>query len=43
MAQTEHIIKDEGVDEIVVRTIRILAKLGLQEQAMSAVAKHESN
>ena len=43
MAQTEHLMEEEGVGELVVKAIRMLAKLSLQEQAMGAVVKHESN
>ena len=43
MAQTEHLMEEEGVGKLVVKAIRMLAKLSLQEQAMGAVVKHESN
>ena len=43
MAQTEQMIENEGVGELVVKTIRMLAKLSMQEQAMGEVVKHESN
>ena len=43
IAQTEHMMEHEGVGELVVKTIRMLAKLSLQEQALAAVAKHEAN
>jgi len=36
-------MEEEGVGELVVKAIRMLAKLSLQEQAMGAVVKHESN
>ena len=42
MAQTEQLMKDEGVGELVVKTVRTLAKLSLQEQAMGAVVQHEA-
>ena len=31
MIQTEHIMESEGVEELVMKTIRMLAKLSLQE------------
>ena len=43
MAQTEHLMEEEGVGELVVKAIRMLAKLSLQEQVMGAVVKYESN
>ena len=43
MAQTEHLMEEEGVGELVVKAIRMLAKFGLQEQAIRAIVKYESN
>ncbi len=43
MAQTEQMMENEGVGELVVKTIRMLEKLSMQEQAMGEVVKHESN
>jgi hypothetical protein len=42
MIQTEHMMESEGVGELVIKTIRTLAKLSLQEQAMGAVVEHEA-
>ena len=41
MAQTEQLIEKEGVGKLLVKTIRTLAKLSLQEQAKGAIASHE--
>ena len=43
MTHTEELIKTEGVGELIVKTIRTLAKLSLQEQVMGAVVQHEAN
>ena len=42
MIQTEHMMESEGVGELVMKTIRMLAKLSLQEQAMRAMVEHEA-
>ena len=42
MIQTEHMMESEGVGELVMKTIRILAKLSLQEQAMGAIVEYEA-
>ena len=43
MAQTEQLMEDEGVGELMVKTVRTLVKLSLQEQAMGEVVKHEAD
>ncbi|KAI9859401.1 MAG: hypothetical protein M1813_006738 [Trichoglossum hirsutum] len=43
MVQTEHMMEVESVGELVIKTIRTLAKLSLQEQAIGAVVQHEAN
>ncbi|KAI9867006.1 MAG: hypothetical protein M1813_000404 [Trichoglossum hirsutum] len=43
IVQTEHMMKVEGVGELVIKTIRTLAKLSLQEQAIGTVVQHEAN
>jgi len=43
MAQTEQIMENEGVGELVVKTIRMLAKLSMQEYVIEEVVKYESN
>jgi len=35
-------MESEGVGELVMKTIRMLAKLSLQEQAMGAMVEHEA-
>ena len=42
MIQTEHMMESEGVGELVMKTVRMLAKLSLQEQAMGAMVEHEA-
>jgi len=37
MAQTEELMKNESVGDLIVKTVRTLEKLTLQEQAMGAV------
>jgi hypothetical protein len=43
MVQTKVMMKSENVEELVVKTIRTLGKLSLQEQAMGAVVRHEAD
>ena len=43
MAQTEELMKNESVGDLIVKTIRILEKLILQEQAMGTVVQHKAN
>lgn len=43
MVYTEQMMESEGVGELVMKTIRTLAKLSLQEQALGAVVKHEAD
>ena len=42
MIQTEDIMESKGIGELVMKTIRMLAKLSLQEQAMGAMVEHEA-
>src|SRR5205809_6724598 len=42
MIQTEHMMESEGVGELVMKTVRMLAKLSLQEQAMGAIVEYEA-
>ena len=35
-------MESEGVGELVMKTVRMLAKLSLQEQAMGAMVEHEA-
>src|SRR5438876_230488 len=42
MIQTEHIMESEGVGELVMKTVRMLAKLSLQKQAMRAMVEHKA-
>ena len=43
MVQTEELMKNESVGDLIVKTVRILEKLTFQEQAMGAVVQHEAN
>jgi hypothetical protein len=36
-------METEGVGELVIKTIRMLAKLSLQEQAMGTIVKYEAD
>ena len=42
MIQTEHMMESKGIGELVMKTIRMLAKLSLQEQAMEAMVEHKA-
>jgi len=42
MIQTEDMMESEGIGELVKKTIRMLAKLSLQEQAMEAMVDHKT-
>ena len=42
MIQTEHMMESKGIGELIMKTIRMLAKLSLQEQAMRAIVEHEA-
>jgi len=42
MIQTEYMMESEGVGELVMKTVRMLAKLSLHEQAMGAMVEHEA-
>ena len=42
MIQTEYMMESGGVRELVMKTIRILAKLSLQEQAMGAIVENKA-
>ena len=43
MAQAEELMKNESVRDLIVKTVRMLEKLTLQEQAIGAVVQHKPN
>ena len=42
MIQTEYMMESKGVEKLVMKTIRILAKLSLQEQAMGVIVEYKT-